>query len=38
MNINVLGINIAKNMAQFHGADKNGKNMLKKRIKRVQYN
>ncbi|WP_298627066.1 transposase [uncultured Legionella sp.] len=36
MNINVLGIDIAKNIFQLHGADKNGKKLLKKRIERTQ--
>jgi transposase len=36
MNINVLGIDIAKNIFQLHGADKNGKRTLKKRMERTQ--
>lgn len=36
MNINVLGIDIAKNIFQLHGADKKGKKILKKRIERTQ--
>ncbi|HHX7304721.1 TPA: hypothetical protein ACVHUD_003639 [Legionella anisa] len=35
MNINVLGIDIAKNIFQLHGADKEGKKILKKRIERT---
>jgi transposase len=34
MNINVLGIDIAKNVFQLHGADSAGKKVLKKRIER----
>jgi len=34
MNINVLGIDIAKNVFQLHGADGSGKKVLKKRIER----
>jgi signal transduction histidine kinase len=30
MNINVLGMDIAKNIFQLHGADKNGKRTLNK--------
>ncbi|CEG56850.1 IS110 family RNA-guided transposase [Legionella fallonii] len=36
MNVNVLGIDIAKNIFQLHGADKKGKKILKKRIERTQ--
>lgn len=36
MNINLLGIDIAKNVFQLHGADNNGKKVLKKRIERNQ--
>ena len=34
MTIHTLGINIAKNTFQLHGADKNGKMILKKRLSR----
>jgi transposase len=34
MNINLLGIDIAKNVFQLHGADSSGKRVLKKRIPR----
>lgn len=34
MNINVLGIDIAKNHFQLHGADDKGKRVLKKRLER----
>ena len=36
MNINVLGIDIAKNIFQFHGVDSSGKRILKQRIEREQ--
>lgn len=34
MNINLLGIDIAKNIFQLHGVDSRGKMVLKKRIER----
>lgn len=34
MNVNVLGIDIAKNIFQLHGADSSGRKVLKKRIER----
>jgi transposase len=34
MNVSILGIDIAKNVFQLHGVDKNGKTILKKRIYR----
>lgn len=34
MNINILGIDIAKNVFQLHGVDKSGKAVLKKRLYR----
>ena len=34
MTINILGIDIAKNTFQFHGADGTGKSVLKKRLPR----
>jgi transposase len=34
MNVNVLGIDIAKNIFQLHGADSSGRKVVKKRIKR----
>lgn len=34
MNINLLGIDIAKDIFQLHGADASGKNVLKKRLGR----
>jgi transposase len=34
MNINLLGIDIAKHAFQLHGADSNGKKILKKRLER----
>jgi transposase len=34
MNINLLGIDIAKQVFQLHGADSNGKKILKKRLER----
>lgn len=34
MNINVLGIDIAKNIFQLHGVDRAGKAVLKKQISR----
>lgn len=36
MNINVLGIDIAKNIFKLHGTHKHGKKILKKRIERTQ--
>ena len=38
MNINSLGIDIAKNIFQLHGVDSMGKTILKKRIAREQLN
>lgn len=35
MHISLLGIDIAKNIFQLHGADKTGRNVLKKRIERT---
>ena len=34
MNIKILGIDIAKNVFELHGVDKNGKTVLKKRVNR----
>jgi hypothetical protein len=34
MNIKALGIDIAKNVFELHGVDKNGKVVLKKRVSR----
>jgi transposase len=34
MNIKALGINIAKNIFELHGVDKNGKTILKKCVSR----
>ena len=34
VNINILGIDIAKNVFQLHGIDKTGKAVLKKRLHR----
>jgi transposase len=36
-NITVIGVDIAKNFMQIHGQDKNGKPVLKKRLKREQF-
>ncbi len=36
MNINILGIDIAKNVFQLHGIDKAGKAVLKKRLPRIK--
>ncbi|WP_419421459.1 hypothetical protein ACNVED_16140 (plasmid) [Legionella sp. D16C41] len=36
MNINVLGIDIAKNIFQLHGVDKAGKRLSKKRVERTK--
>ena len=34
MNIKALGIDMAKNVFELHGVDKNGKTILKKRVSR----
>ena len=35
-NITTIGIDIAKRIFQFHGVDKNGKTVLKKKLMRDQ--